>query len=110
MGQAGKSSTCVTDIIWEELKRNRIGIDKDMLSFYISKCLDQQREMYDSLNAQLSPMCFQPFFEEMNVSNFGRIIAYLAFVYRLSDSCDEETTQEGVRRTVESFRLVDLEK
>ena len=26
------------------------------------KCLDEQREMYDSLNAQLSPMCFQPVF------------------------------------------------
>ena len=60
MGQAGKSSACVMDIIWEELKSNDIDIDKDMLSFYISKCLDEQREMYDSLNAQLSPMCFQP--------------------------------------------------
>ena len=63
--------------------------------------------MYDSLNVQLSPMCFQPVFEEMNVNNFGRIIAYLALVYRLSDFCDEETIQETVRRTVEAFRLVD---
>ena len=62
MGQAGKSSACVMDIIWEELKRSNIDIDKDMLSFYISKCLDEQREMYDSLSAQLSPMCFQPVF------------------------------------------------
>ena len=97
------------DIIWEELKRNNIDIDKDMLSFYISKCLDEQRGMYDSLNAQLSPKCFQPVFEEMNVNNFGRIIAYLAFVYRLTDSCDEETIQEAVRRNVEAFRLIDLE-
>ena len=98
------------DIIWEELKRNNINIDKDMLSFYISKCLDEQRGMYDSLNAQLSPKCFQPVFEEMNVNNFGRIIAYLTFVYRLSDSCDEETIQEAVRRTVEAFRHIDLER
>ena len=62
MGQAGKSSACVMDIILEELKRNDIDIDKDMLSFYISKCLDEQGEMYDSLNAQLSPICFQPVF------------------------------------------------
>ena len=72
----GTSSTCVMDIIWEELKRNNIDIDKDMLSFYISKCLDEQGEMYDSLNAQLSSMCFQPVFEEMNVKNFGRIILH----------------------------------
>ena len=62
MGQAGKSSACVMDIIWEELKRSNIDIDKDMLSFYISKCLDEQRKIYDSLSAQLSPMCFQPVF------------------------------------------------
>ena len=86
VGQAGKSSACVMDFIWEELKWNNIDIDNDMLSFYISKCLDEQREMYGSLNSQLSPMCFQPVFEEMNVNNLvGRIIAYLAFVYRLND-------------------------
>ena len=67
MGQAGKSSACVMDIIWEELKINTIDIDNDILSFYISKCLDEQWEMYDSLNAQLSPMCFQPVFEETHV-------------------------------------------
>ena len=51
----------------------------------------------------------QSVFEEMHVNNFGRIIACLAFVYRLSDSCDEETIQEAVR-TVEAFKLIDLEK
>ena len=110
MGQAGKSSACVMDIILEELKRNNIDIDKDMLSFHISKCLDEQREIYDRQKAQLSPMCSQPVFEEMNVYNFGRFIAYLEFLYRLSYSCDEETIQEAVRRTVEAFRLIDLKK
>ena len=62
VGQAGKSSACIMDIICDELKRNNIDIDKDMLSFHFSKCLDEQGEMYDSLNAQLSPMCFQPVF------------------------------------------------
>ena len=82
-----------------------------MLSFYINKCLDEQREMYGSLNSQLSPMCFQPVFEDMNVNNLvGRIIAYLAFVYRLNDSCDEGTIQGAVRRTVEASRPVDLQK
>ena len=52
----------------------------------------------------------QPVLEEMNVYNFGRIIAYLPFVYRLGYSCDEETIQEAVRRTVEAFRLIDLKK
>ena len=55
-------------------------------------------------------MCFQPVFEEMHVNNFGRIITYLKLVYRLNDSCDEETIQEAVRRTVEALKLSDLEK
>ena len=74
MGQAGKSSPCAMDTIWEELKRNNIDIDKDMLSFFISKCLDEQREMYNSLNAQLSPMCFQPVFEEMHVRTIFAVL------------------------------------
>ena len=55
------------DVRWGELESYKIDIDDDMLSFLIGKCLDEQREMYDSLNAQLSPMCFQPVFEETHV-------------------------------------------
>ena len=86
VGQAGKSSGSVMDIIWEELKRSNIDINKGMQSFYISKCLDEHRETYDSLNDQLSPMCFQAIFEETHVNNFGRIMTYLALVYKVSDS------------------------
>ena len=52
--------------------------------------------------------CFRR--DECERPNFGRIFAYLASVYRLSDSCDEERIQEAARRTVEAFRLIDLEK
>ena len=41
------------DIIWEELKRNNIDIDKDMLSFYISKCLDEHEELYGMIIIQI---------------------------------------------------------
>ena len=53
MGQAGKSSACVMDIIWEELKRNNIDMDKDMLSFYISKCLHEHEELYGAIIIQI---------------------------------------------------------
>ena len=53
MGQAVKNSVCVMDIIWEELKRNNIEIDKDMLSFYISKCLDEHEELYGAIIIQI---------------------------------------------------------
>ena len=92
------------------IKRNNIDIDKDMLSFNINKCLDEQRETYDSLNDQLSPICFQPIFEEMHVNNFGRFMAYLALVYKVKDSYYEETLPEAVRRTVQDLKHIDLEK
>ena len=36
-----------------ELKRNNIDIDKDMLSFYISKCLDEHEELYGAIIIQI---------------------------------------------------------
>ena len=44
----------------------------------------------------------------MNVVNFGRIIAYLAFVLKVGDSCDNETVREAVQRTVGVFTHIDL--
>ena len=44
----------------------------------------------------------------MNVVNFGRIIAYLTFVLKVSDSCDNETVREAVQRTVGVFTHIDL--
>ena len=66
------------DVRWGELESYKIDIDDDMLSFLIGKCLDEQREMYDSLNAQLSPMCFQPIFEEIHVNNSAILWLFLA--------------------------------
>ena len=40
-------------------------------------------------------------YAEMAPNNFGRIMAY---------SLDEVTTREGVRRTVEEFKRIDLAK
>ena len=74
------------DIIWEELIRNNIDIHKDMIPFYIRKCLGEHRETYNSLNDQFSPMSFQTFFEVMHVNNFGRIMAYLVLVYKARES------------------------
>ena len=37
-GQAGNSSACAMDTIWNELKRNNIEIDVETLSFYIDTC------------------------------------------------------------------------
>ena len=87
------------DIIWEELKRNNIDIDKDMLSFYISKCLDEHEQLYGAIIIQIGdnlPNSLCNIYAEMAPNNFGRIMAYLTLVYKFADSLDEETTREAV--------------
>ena len=45
---------------------------------------------------------------EINMTNFGRIFAYLALVCMQSDS--EESVREHVRKTVEAFRTFHIPK
>ena len=77
-------------------------IDKDTLSFHINICLDEQRDVYDQCSTRAL------IYEQMIPANFGRSIAYLAFVYRFKDFYDEETVWEAERRTVKNFESVDL--
>ena len=62
------------DIIWEELKSNDIDIDKDMLSFYISKYLDEHEELYGAIIIQIGynlPNSLCNIYAEMAPNNFG---------------------------------------
>ena len=43
---------------------------------------------------------------EINITNFGRTIAYLACVYLQSE--DEETVRRNIRRCVEELRWFDI--
>ena len=45
-------------------------------------------------------------FSEINITNFGRTIAYLICVYLQSE--DEETVRRNVRRCVEELRSFDI--
>ena len=49
-------------------------------------------------------------YEEMSPNNFGRIMAYLVFVYKVRDSNEKETLRKAVRKTVEDLKHIDLEK
>ena len=80
MGQAGNSA-CAMDIIWDELERNNIEIDKEMLSFHIHACLREHEKISgaiineihkDNLSTNLCDI-----YEEMSPNIFGRLMAYL---------------------------------
>ena len=96
------------DITWGELNSNNIDIDKDTLSFHIDDCLKEHVELYETIIHQTDgdnlPNSLSRISTEMEPNNFGRIIAYLTLVYKVTDSLDEETTRDAVRRTVEEFK------
>ena len=57
--------------------------------------------------SQIHVSDFEQLYREINITNFGRIIAYLAYVYKQSES--EETIRHNVRRCVEECRKFDIQ-
>ena len=76
------------EIIYDELKRNQIHIDQRTLAFHINTILDQNKDMY----SQIHVSDFEQPYREINITNFGRIIAYLAYVYLQTEN--EETSPQ----------------
>ena len=90
------------EIIYDELKRNQIHIDKHALSFHINRILNQNKDIY----SQIHILDIERLYREINITNFGRTIAYLACVYLQSE--DEETVRRNIRRCVEELRSFDI--
>ena len=91
------------DIIYDELTRNKIDIDKQTLPFHINTILKRNRDLYREMNVDLEQL-----YREINITNVGRILAYLAFVSFQRES--EESIRLNVRRCVEAFRMFDVPK
>ena len=75
------------EIIRDELKQNKIHIDKHTLAFHINRILNQNKDIYSEIHA----LDIEQLYREINATNFGRTIAYLACVYLQSE--DEETVR-----------------
>ncbi len=91
------------DIIYDELTRNKIDIDKQTLPFHINTILKRNRDLYREMNVDLEQL-----YREINITNVGRILAYLAFVSFQRES--EESIRLNVRRCVEAFRMFGVPK
>ena len=101
--RCGESIIDNIDIIFDELKRNEIDIDKQTLSFHINTILNRNRDLYREMNVDLEQL-----YREINITNVGRIFAYLTFVSFQRNS--EESIRLNVRRCVEAFRMFDVPK
>ena len=96
------------DLIYGELRANGIAIDKDTLSSHINSVLEEHSYLYSHVGVHHSSL--NTIYEEIEPINFGRVIAYLALVYRLSEVLGEQTIREAVRRTVKDLKRIDLSK
>ena len=94
------------NIVFDELRQNEIDIDKQTLSFHINTILDHHRDLYREVSAH--SLNLDQVYREINMTNFGRIFAYLALVCMQSDS--EESFREHVRKTIEAFRTFRIPK
>ena len=81
------------DMIWNELRRNIIEIDIETLSFYINTCSREHEEIDETVINRIGrdylPMNLSHIYTEMNPNNFGRLMAYLAIVYKIADPYEE---------------------
>jgi hypothetical protein len=98
------------DIICDELKQNNVDIDKETLSYHINVILNKNHELFEAARVHSLTVNLSRFYKEINVTNFGRFIAYSALVYRASDSLNEETIRQAVRLSVEVIKIFNLEK
>jgi hypothetical protein len=86
------------DIIYDELKRNKIDIDWQTLSFHINTILDEHENLFRG-------MCisdFEQLYRGICVKNYGRHFAYLAVVNLHCYS--EDNIRRNVRRAIGAYQ------
>ena len=92
------------EVIADEMRKNNINIDIAVLSQHIHYVLDAHKDMYSELADRLNSNELLNVFNEMNVNSVGRVVAYLALVYRMNISEEEDAIREAVRLVVPVLR------
>ena len=95
------------DVILSELIAAGVtDINMGTLSYYINEILGRYGSVYNEMAAIVNPEGFRIIFESMSVTNFGRAMAYLAFVHTVNAS--EELKREAIRLVAEPLRSIDV--
>jgi hypothetical protein len=95
------------DVILSELIAAGVtDINMGTLSYYINEILGRYGPVYSEMAAIVNPEGFRIIFESMGVTNFGRAMAYLAFVHTVNAS--EELKREAIRLVAEPLRSIDV--
>ena len=86
------------EVIQDELQKNDVCINIEMLTEHIEYILNNYRDSYnDSIGRLTREELVLDVFHEMNVNSLGRAMAYLTLVYRMSHMIKEDTVRQAVR-------------
>ena len=70
------------------------------------QCLEEYKTMYEEMATRVEAVDLPDIFNDMNVNNFGRAMAYLTLVYMLKGS--ENVTREAVRLVATVLKDMDF--
>ena len=94
------------DVIFDELQKNNVNIDKTTLSYHIHRCLERYTTMYGQMAMRSNLADLHEIFYDMNVNNFERVIASLTYVYVLNGP--EGETRRAVQLAVIPLKSFDI--
>ena len=95
------------EVIVDELKKNGVNVDVETLSEHIQYILGNYRDCFnESVERLTREELLLDVFHEMNVNNFGRAMAYLTLVYRMSHISKEDTVRQAVRLAAPVIRNI----
>ena len=92
-------------VIVDELRKNNVNVDRTILSQHIHNILDKYQDMYDEMAGRISANELVSVYNTVNVDTVGRVMAYLALVYRMNIS-REDTVREATRMVIPALRNI----
>ena len=101
---------CMMDVIFDELRRNGVDIDKRTLSFYIKRLNRKHKQLFEEMTGRVGFNDLEEVFRMMNINNFGRAMTFLTLVYVLHEKWPTapNVTRSAVRMVSESLRGMDF--
>jgi hypothetical protein len=94
------------EVILDELRKNDVDIDMRTLSHHVNCLLERHETLYNQVTLDVNPEEMHVVFNTINVTNFGRAMAYLTLVYLMHAS--EDTTRRAVLLVTAPLKSFDL--
>ena len=94
------------EVILNELQIKGVDIDMRTLSHHVNDLLERHEALYNQMMVNVNPEEMHVVFNTINVTNFGRAMAYLTLVYFMHAS--EDTKRRAVRLVAAPLKSFDL--